>query len=208
MKMELSTSMDFTVAVVPNLISIEQDIVYIKSALLYSDSITLASPVASIYFQLTDNANDRNEKTLYHLIEKVIPLCEKADPNLCENIKDVCEELGELIHSRQYNSLPINIRYSIKRKLQEFSNMIRETITQDLGSENCDIIKKLIKTKKVKLYEFQNSINNDDYAMEFYYVLKNSVCDKKTFPLFDKLSNDLIKAAINDGIITLNLNYS
>lgn len=203
--MELLTSMDFTVAVVPDLISIEQDMIYIKSALLYSDTITLASPVASLYFQLTDNANDRNEKSLYHLIEKVIPLCQKADPELCVNIEDVYEELGELIRSGQYNSLPMNIRYSIKKTLQEFSNMIKEVMTQNLGKENCETLKRLIKLKKVRLYKFQNSINNDDdYAIEFYDVLKKSVCDKKTFPLFDKLSNDLIKAAINDGIITLN----
>ena len=55
-------SMDFTVAVASNSMTIEQDMTFIKAALLYSDTITLVSPVASTYIELTDNANKKNEK--------------------------------------------------------------------------------------------------------------------------------------------------
>ena len=73
-------SMDFTVAVASNSMTIEQDMTFIKAALLYSDTITLVSPVASTYIELTDNANKKNEKALYNLMQKVIPFCQKADP--------------------------------------------------------------------------------------------------------------------------------
>ena len=66
-------SMDFTVAVASNSMTIEQDMTFIKAALLYSDTITLVSPVASTYIELTDNANKKNEKALYNLMQKVIP---------------------------------------------------------------------------------------------------------------------------------------
>ena len=39
-------SMDFTIAVASNSMTIEQDMTFIKAALLYSDTITLVSPVA------------------------------------------------------------------------------------------------------------------------------------------------------------------
>ena len=43
-------------------------------------TFTLVSPVASTYIELTDNANKKNEKALYNLMQKVIPFCQKADP--------------------------------------------------------------------------------------------------------------------------------
>lgn len=41
---------NFTIVVVPDSMSINQDMRFIKAALLYSDTITLVSPMASTYF--------------------------------------------------------------------------------------------------------------------------------------------------------------
>lgn len=203
--MKMINSMDFTIAVASGSMTIEQDMMFVKAALLYSDTITLVSPVASTYFQLTDKANDKNEKTLFNLIKKVVPFCEKADPLLCGTINQTLGQFGEIINSKQYNSIPINIRYQIRQALHEFSNGIKTVLVQNLGETNCNSLTKLVDSKKVKLYDFQTSFSNDDtYAYEFYNILRNSVGNAQTFPLFDDLSNSLIKSAIKEGIITLN----
>ena len=78
-------------------------------------------------------------------------------------------------------------------------------LIQNLGEENCNSLKKLVESKIVRLYDFKSSFANDDYYVyEFYNTLKKSVSNSSTFPLFDDLSNNLIKSAIEEKIITLN----
>jgi len=62
-------SFDFTVAVVPNVTNIDTELQYIKSALLYADKITLISPVAYLFTQLTSNQKTLSEKTLLTLLK-------------------------------------------------------------------------------------------------------------------------------------------
>lgn len=203
--MQTINSMDFTIAVASNAISIEQDMTFLKAALLYSDTITLVSSVVSTYFKLTNEVNDKNEKTLFNLVKKVLPLCERANPSYCDSKKETINQFERLINSKQYNSLPLKEKYRIRKALYEFRNGIRKTIEQDLGETNCNSLKKLIDLKKVKLHNFQTAIYDDNaYAMEFYDILKGYVCDTKTFPLFDDISNGLIKSAIKEGVIALN----
>lgn len=198
-------SMDFTVAVASDSMTIEQDMTFIKAALLYSDTITLVSPVASTYLQLTNESNNKNEKTLFSLVNKVIPFCQMADPILCDTMSQTLEQFGTILNSKQYNSIPVSIKYPIKKTLLEFSNNIKEVLEQNLGKNNCSDLEKLVRTKKVRLHNFQSSFANDDaYVYEFYNILKRSVSNMQTFPLFDDLSNSLIKSAIKDNVITLN----
>lgn len=198
-------SMDFTVAVASNSMTIEQDMTFIKAALLYSDTITLVSPVASTYIELTDKANKKNEKALYNLMQKVIPFCQKADPIFCENINQTLDQFSSILYSKQYRSIPLPLKYNIKKALLEFSTGIESVLIQNLGEENCNSLKKLVESKKVRLYDFKSSFANDDYYVyEFYNTLKKSVSNSSTFPLFDDLSNNLIKSAIEEKIITLN----
>lgn len=201
--MESLTSMNFTVAAASNLLSVDQDMTLIKSALLYSDTITLASPVASTYFELTDQSNIRNEKALFRLIEKTMPFCEMVNPGICESMDSTLEQFRNLINSRGYSHLPMNIKHQIKNTLYKFSDDVKKVLIQSLGKENVEELKKLVDSKKVKLHKFKNSVHNDDYVMEFYDFLEEAVCNKQTFPLFDQLSNDVIKAALKDEVIIL-----
>lgn len=198
-------SMNFTIAVVPDSMSINQDMRFIKAALLYSDTITLVSPMASTYFQLTDKAYNKNEKTLFELIKKVMPFCKKSDPLYYESIIGTFNKMESILYSKQYKTIPVVDRYRLKKTLLEFSDNVSQVFYQSLGEDNCNSLKKLVEINKVKLHDFRNSYAEADaFCHEFYTILKDSVVDTQTFPLFDDLSNNLIKSAINDGVVILN----
>lgn len=51
----MSNKFNFSIAVSPNKkINLDIEMKFIKSALLYADKITIISPIAYLYFQLTD----------------------------------------------------------------------------------------------------------------------------------------------------------
>jgi len=204
--LKLLNNIDFTIAIAPNATSIEQDLLYIKSALLYADSITLISPMASTFFQLTNEADRKNDRTLYSLIDKVLPFCISSDPIACANMQPVLEQLGQVLYSKQWKSIPTTLKMQTSKALKTFGCEISEALIKLLGETNCNELIDLVKKEKVRLYNFQNQFSNspDDYVHEFFDILTRSVSNTQTFPLFDNQSNNLIKSAINENIITLN----
>lgn len=197
-------SIDFTIAIAPKATSIEQDMLYIKSALLYADTITLISPMASTYFDLTNEADRKNEKTIISLMDKVLPFCRASDPTYCQEIEPTLTKFKDLVLSNKYKSVPMKIRLPAINALKKFGNEVTKTITEMLGVDDCAELVSLVKSGRVKLYNFQSEFAADDYIREFYLFLKRSVKNSNTFPLFDDQSNGLIKSAINEDLIVLN----
>lgn len=197
-------SIDFTIAITPKTASIEQDMLYIKSVLLYADTITLISPVAYTYFDLTDEADRKNEKTIISLMDKVLPFCKYSNPAYCQEIEPTLAAFKKLVFSKKYKAVPMKMKIPIISAIKTFGNGIAEKTTELLGSDDCVDLINLVKSGKVKLYNFQSEIDDDAYIREFYLFLKKALKNSNTFPLFDDQSNDLIKSAINDKLIVLN----
>jgi len=200
----IKNTVDFTIGIAPDNASIEQDLLFIKSALLYADTITLISPMASTYYKLTNETNRQNEKTLFELINKVLLFCQSANPDKCEEMKPALDQFGEILHSSQYKSAPIKLRLQIKTALNKFGRDVSKALENMLGQEDCSDLTYLVTNGMVKLYDFKATFGGDEYIYEFFTELKRSVIDMKSFPLFDTLSNNLIKSAIDDHIIALN----
>ena len=62
------TGFDFTIAVMPDTTNMDKDLRYVKSALLYADKVTLISPLAHLFYQLTNDLNTASEKAILHLL--------------------------------------------------------------------------------------------------------------------------------------------
>jgi len=197
-------SIDFTIAIAPNTTSIERDMLYIKSALLYADTITLISPMASTYFDLTNEADRKNEKTIISLMDKVLPFCKISNPVYCKEIEPTLAQFKNLVFSKKYKAVPMKMKLPLIKAIKTFGNEIAEKTTELLGSGDCAELVSLVKSGRVKLYSFQSEFADDAYIREFYLSLKRALKNLNTFPLFDDQSNDLIKAAINDNLIVLN----
>lgn len=193
---------NFTIAISPSKTNLDREMEYIKSALLYADTITLISPMAYLYFQLTDESYLQSEKSAVRLINKVFPFCKIADPVLCRQYEPILKEFQKIIFSKKYKNVPMIQKLEIKKSLKDFAGDINNVFIEMIGETICQDISQLIKQGKVKLQKFNHSIDDTDmYVEEFFKKLKTSA--SSSFPLFDEQSNGLIKAAIKSGIVDL-----
>lgn len=200
----MNNNFNFTIAVSPeSFISLDREMKYIKTALLYADTIKLVSPVAHIFVELTDQAYKRNEKHTLELIDKVIPFIKIADINLYNQyINEVRPELKGIIYSKRYKNAPMVYKLQIRNVFKNFVKDIDKKIHDMLGQDICDDISFLIKSNKVKLDTFESTFDDaDEYVMEYFKKLEKSISN--SYPLFDEQSNKLMGSAIREGIINI-----
>lgn len=195
-------SFDFTIAIVPNNTSLERELGYIKSALLYADKVTLISPLAYMFDRLTDKKNGLNEKTVLQLIEQILPIAKLNDPDLYDNSYPVIKQFSQIIRSKQYKSIPYVKKLEIQRQLRDFTAQISGTMLSLVGEAQGEELQTLIDNGQVYIEKFDHSLGDLDLCIQDYFnLLKKSV--HSSYPLFDPQSNDLMKAAVNSRIINL-----
>ena len=95
--------------------SLEREMNYIKSALLYADKVTLISPLAYMFNRLTNKGNNLNERTVIKLIEQILPLAKLNDTSFYEETYPVIKEFSNIIDSKRYKSIPYIKKLEIQR---------------------------------------------------------------------------------------------
>lgn len=68
----MKNQFDFTIAITPNGPNLDREIQYIKSALLYADSITLISPVAEMYVDYTSDKYKKDRDSVFWAISTIL----------------------------------------------------------------------------------------------------------------------------------------
>ncbi len=198
----MNRNFNFTIAICPNNINLDREMEYIKSALLYADTVSLISPMAYIFYQLTDEKNQNNERAALQLIYKVLPFCQIVNPRLCQQYEPVLKEFEKIVLGKQYRSIPMVLKLKIKKTLNEFAVSINDILMQRIGNSVCEDITLLVKQKKIILHKFEHSLADaNGCVLEFFQKLKSSI--SHSYPLFDQESNDLMGAAIQSGIIDM-----
>lgn len=194
---------DFSIAISPSLTNIDRELQYIKSALLYADSITLISPVAYVYSQLSTEALKHDERALIKIMQMCVDLCNEKDPELCQKCKYAVDEFSGIVFSNKYKSnYPLSKKIGIKKTLLESASGLDEAIINFIGQQQSKEFSLLINSGKLKIQNFECSISNvDNMIMEYFKHLRNTL--KYNYPLFDELSCDLLSAASDCHIIRL-----
>lgn len=193
---------DFTVAIAPS-DNIEQELQYIKAALLYADKITLISPLAYLYSQLSSQSNHLSEKDVVRMIEYALPLCRKQEPDLYQNGLSAIGQLKSVLSSPKYRSVKYVDRIKIRKELLDYAAKIDSVLLEILGEEDTKELQILLKSKKLVLQPFEHDLTDLlGITKEYFGMLGKSI--KSSFPLFDETSSKLMSAAVNAKIIQLN----
>lgn len=193
---------NFTVAVAPSVTNIDRELLFIKSALLYADRVTLISPMAYLYTQLTSSGNKLDEKTLIKLIKLVLPMCETQDPETYTKGNEIIGQLSSIVMSKRYKAVPMIRKIELRKILIGFSQGIDEILLKLIGDTQAKELSKLLHSKKLVLQKFEHNLADvDGCVSEYFGMLQESV--KSSFPLFDEMSNDLMVAAVKSKVIRL-----
>lgn len=195
-------SFDFTVAITPSMTNIDRELQYIKSALLYADQVTLISPMAYLYTQLSMNGSKLDEKALIRLLNFILPMCREKSPETFRQGQEVVGQLSSIILSKRYKAIPMIHKIEMRKMLAGFSQELDTTLLKMVGDTQANELKGLIQSKKLILKKFEHSLADvDGCVSEYFGMLKASV--RSSFPLFDEMSNDLMVAAVKSRIICL-----
>lgn len=93
---------NFTIALIPDGTNLDRELQYIKSALLYADNITLISPVAYIFHQLTDESYRKDIFSALKLFQQMLPLIKVADEHIYTEAVPSLKRFSEILYSRHY----------------------------------------------------------------------------------------------------------
>lgn len=194
---------DFTVAVVPELTSINKELQYIKSALLYADQIFLISPISYMYTQLSSQASTFDEKKIIRVLKYLFPLCKDRDPKTYQDGMAMVNELSSIMFSKRYKAIPMIKKIEFRSQLKSCIQQLDTKCIELLGECQIRELNALLTSGKVVLKKFEHSLSDiDGTVSEFFIQLAKSI--KSSFPLFDETSNHLMKSAIEARVINLN----
>lgn len=193
---------DFTIAIVPNNTSLEREMNYIKSALLYADKVTLISPLVYMFNRLTDKSNGLSEKTAIRLIKQILPLAKLNNARFYEESYPVIEEFSNIINSKRYKSIPYVKKIEIQKQLRNFTAQICEGMISFVGEKHGSELQTLIDEGQVKIEKFDHSLGDLDLCVKDYCTLLTKSV-QSSYPLFDTQSNDLMKAAVDSKVVNL-----
>lgn len=194
---------DFTVALAPSGPNIDRELQYVKSALLYADKVTLISPMAYIYTQLTNDSSTMDIQGILRLLDNVLPLCEHADPAAYTDMLDSINQIRPWLASKKkFRSMPKLTQITLKQALLEFCTVINNTVVQTVGDIQSQELQQLLASGKLYLQKFEHCVTDVDGCIpEYLGMLTQSI--KKSYPLFDKQANDLMSAAVRARIVNL-----
>lgn len=194
---------DFTVALAPSGPSIDRELQYIKSALLYADKVTLISPMAYLYTQLANDSSKMDMKEMVRLLDYVLPICQNSDPILYESMIGPINQIRPWITSKKkLRSMPKLTQISLRKGLLEFCEAMDNAVVRIVGESQAQELQQLLASGKLYLQKFEHSISDVDGCIpEYLGMLTQSI--KKSYPLFDKQSNDVMSAAVRARIVNL-----
>lgn len=195
--------LDFAVAITPSVTGIDKELKYVKSALLYADNVTLISPLAYLFTQLSTNGLMVDERKILRIMNLIIPFCEEHDPEGIAKLRENVNQFNALVCSKKYKAVPMVQKLTIRQGITEAAALVDSKFCELLGQEQTNELCTLLKSKKLKLQRFEHSLTDTDgCVIEFFKILRQSVRD--SYPLFDELSNNLMVSAMNAHIIQFN----
>ena len=192
---------DFTVAIIPDTTSIDRELNYLKSSVLYADKVTLISPLAYLIEKLI-YARPKNEKECLNLLYQVLPLAKQSDYEFYNSAVQTIRELESIIRSRKYKAVPVRQKLELKKNLTTFAEEVSRSITDLIGAKQVNELESMIQSGQVIINEFQTSFDDlDGLVFEYFDMLRVSL--RNTYPLFDEQSSNLMKAAVTSRVIHL-----
>lgn len=194
---------DFTVALVPSDTNIDQELQYVKSALLYADKVTLISPVAYLYTRLANDSSQLDMRDMIRLLDYVVPMCQTTHPELYQEMMGYLNSLRPWLQNKnKLRAIPMLKRMEIRKELLIFCNAMDQVASETIGTNQIAELNRLISSGKLNLQKFEHNLSDvDGCVAEYFGMLNRSV--RNSYPLFDEQSNKLMAAAVRAKIVNL-----
>lgn len=188
---------NFAISVIEDKLSLEKEIKYIKSILLYADKIDISSFLLSTVKNILSIRNLNNIDNILEYFYFLKEFFKVIDNNIYLKIDNILLFMSkEQIKYFKKNGIPKEIKKGIE-------NLCNDTINI-FGVNNIYEIYNLIGKNILTVSNIYNSPFCDkpeEYFIEYYKNLQNSI--KNSYPLFDKKTKDFILSMSELGMLDL-----
>ncbi|GEM_PF-1902205 len=194
--------LNISVGTYPNReLDLHKEVKLIKAGILYGDKVTLFNLNTNLFQRISVFTQLSEEKQL-DFIHDTIPslLKDKQEIEKIVNFISLYKKLNKIKHPD--NKTFIELR-KIKNALSIALKDTKESIFNICSNAGLNDIGIAIKNQLLEIKEF-DVIKNDEYLVKnFISELAESISKNNTYPLFDFEISDIMKTALNEGVINL-----
>lgn len=206
-----TNSMKFTIGTVSNSINFSEDMNLIKSSLLYADDIELIGMMEYAVFKyFPKQLFDAN--TIEEMITKWVPFLNSLDaPGIRELVQQLTDAGDKLklyapyLKKKKYRTKEeILAQMKLKKGEKELKAQFDDALSLLLSQPGTIEINDLIRKNVISVYDYgMDGFNIDEMSGGYFANLLNAMRDGTSYPLFDKMSTDLIMNVIDTKIIDI-----
>ena len=201
----------FTIGTASSSLEFEETMKLIKSSLLYADETELIGLVEyAVFCYMPDRLHEA--KDIEQLLSFIAPFLRCVDVNgnaellsQIDEISNQLKEYGPILHKKKRRSREeILAQLKIRQVFEQSKNELREQLQQFWDSPGSQAIKKLVERNIVSIHDYAyNDFDLDKLTGGYFGNLMNAIRSNTAYPLFDSVSEDVIRSVANAHILDI-----
>lgn len=201
--------MKFTIGTVSGSLDLTEDLRLIRSAILYADEVELIGLVEYALYRYLPSVFQS-----YNNLNEVLLVFEKffsslGTPESAEYLKEIldlkeqCKLIDPILKKRKKRTkeeLIAQIKLNSVNK--EIINVVQNELNKIYLTPATNEIKELVDNRIVSVFNYDEcSFRSNELAGGYFANLMKAICSGNEYPLFDKLSNDIVNSIASLNIL-------
>ena len=209
--LKLTTNMKFTIGTVSNSLDLAEDLKLIKSSILYADEIELIGMAEYALYKYLPN-HVFNAQDLNALIPALRTFLQSLEPDgneeLLQQLNYIDSQLkvyAPLLEKKKHRSQQeIFAQMEIKKVEKQCREQLEIGLQQLLIYPGTQEIKNLLERNIISVYDYGfDSCNVNELCGGYFANLMNAMYNGVAYPLFDKVSSELIDSVIKTRLLDI-----
>lgn len=202
--------MKFILGTASNSLNMTEDLKLIKSSLLYADEIELIGMLEYAIYKYLPNIS--NGEDLEALLENLKPFINSVDIDGKEGLLQQLDTISYQLHvySPSLKRKKHRTRQEIiaQFQLKNLEKQFRESLTSEFNllsmQPGVKEIKSLIDNNIISVFDYGFSkFDVDELCGGYFGNLMNAMHNGYAYPLFDKISSDLVQSVVRTNILDI-----
>ena len=201
--------MKFSIGTASSSLEFEEDMRLIKSSLLYADEIELigmAEYAVFTYFPRCITEKRDIQKLINNFVILLQAFENEESAQLVMELEKIQNELVPILpminKKKGRNKDEILAQMQMKQLLKQCREQLNDGVNDLLNTTGATAIQKLVDKRIVSIYDYSyNGFSLDELTGGFFANLLGTIKQGKSYPLFDKISADVVRSVIDNDIL-------
>ena len=203
--------MKFTIGTVSGYLEFTEDINLIKSSLLYADEIEMIGVLEYAVFKYLPNLIN-GAKNLEELMTNWVPFLESVEtPGKAEiltqirNLQEHFTVVDPILRKKKKRTKQEILAQMQAKKIEiQIRDIMAVTMDDILKHSKSDVLKPLVDNNIISIFDYgYDDFDKDKLTGGYFGNLIRVMQDGAAYPLFDKMSTDVIRSVSTSGVLDI-----